>query len=184
MRRTQRGRNPEIHTESRKKRTNFLETYHAKSQSKPRREHSCNPQLSTKVHAETVSERLANATVVLKKIMNAPDKGIPQDLLDGAHCIVVVPGVKKAAFVVGGKYGRGFMSCRDEHGHWSSPGAVRIEGGSLGWQIGASETDLILLVMNESGMQRLLQSKFTLGRVLMLLPAQSGEMQPLKLTPK
>ena len=118
---------------------------------------------ATNIHAETVSERLGNATVVLKEMMKAPDKGIPQDLLDRAQCLVVVPGVKKAAFVVGGKYGRGFISCRDEHGRWTSPGAVRMEGGSVGWQIGASETDVILLVMNESGMHRLLESKFTLG---------------------
>lgn len=119
--------------------------------------------LSTNIHAETVSERLSSATLVLKEIMDAPDQSIPQDLLDRAQCIVVVPGVKKAAFVVGGKYGRGFISCRDEAGRWSSPGAVRIEGGSVGWQIGASETDVVLLVMNERGMRRLLESKFTLG---------------------
>lgn len=118
---------------------------------------------STIAHAETVAERLSSATVVLKEIMQAPDKRMPQDLMDRAHCIVIVPGVKKAAFVVGGRYGRGFISCRDEHGRWSSPGAVRIEGGSVGWQIGASETDVVLLVMNESGMHRLLQSKFTFG---------------------
>jgi SH3 domain-containing YSC84-like protein 1 len=97
-------------------------------------------------HAETVAERLSSATTVLEEIMTAPDKGIPQDLLDKAHCIVAVPGVKKAAFVVGGKYGRGFISCRDENRRWSSP------GGSVGWQIGASETDVVLLVMNQSGM--------------------------------
>ncbi len=118
---------------------------------------------STATRAETASERLGNATVVLKEIMNTPDKGIPQELLDGAHCIVVVPGVKKAAFVVGGKYGRGFISCRGEKRPWSAPGAMRMEGGSVGWQIGASETDVVLLVMNQSGMRRLLQSKFTLG---------------------
>lgn len=118
---------------------------------------------SMSAHGETVSERLNSATVVFNEIMKAPDKGIPQDLFDRAHCIVVVPGVKKAAFVVGGKYGRGFISCRDEHRRWSSPGNVRMEGGSVGWQIGASETDVVLLVLNESGMHRLLQSKFTLG---------------------
>src|SRR5581483_11858592 len=84
-------------------------------------------------------------------------------LLNGAQCIVVVAGVKKAGFVVGGKYGRGFISCRDKNRHWSTPGAVRMEGGSVGWQIGASETDVVLLVMNEGGMRRLLQSQFTLG---------------------
>ena len=118
---------------------------------------------STTVLAETVSERLSTATEVLIEVMNTPDQGIPQDLLDKAHCLIVVPGVKKAAFVVGGKYGRGFLSCRDENRGWSAPGAVRMEGGSVGWQIGASETDVILLVMNQSGMRRLLESKFTLG---------------------
>lgn len=118
---------------------------------------------STTTHAETVSERLNSATVTLSEIMDTPDKGIPQDLLDKAHCIVVVPGVKKAAFVVGAKYGRGFISCRENNHRWSAPGAMRMEGGSIGWQIGASETDVVLLVMNQSGMHRLLQSKFTLG---------------------
>ena len=119
--------------------------------------------VSMTARAETVSERLSSATVTLKEIMNTPDKGIPQDLLNRAQCIVVVPGVKKAAFVVGGKHGRGFISCREGNHGWSSPGALRMEGGSVGWQIGASETDVVLLVMNESGMHRLLQSKFTLG---------------------
>jgi lipid-binding SYLF domain-containing protein len=118
---------------------------------------------SITARAENVSDRLNTATVTLKEIMSAPDKGIPQDLLDKAHCIVVVPGVKKAAFVVGGKYGRGFISCRDQNRRWTSPGTMRMEGGSVGWQIGASETDVVLLVMNESGMHRLLQSKFTSG---------------------
>ncbi|MDQ2776619.1 MAG: lipid-binding SYLF domain-containing protein [Acidobacteriota bacterium] len=118
---------------------------------------------SATAHAETVSERLGSATVTLNEIMSTPDKGIPQDLLNRAHCIAVVPGVRKAAFVVGGKYGRGFLSCREGNFGWSSPGALRMEGGSIGWQIGASETDVILLVMNETGMHRLLQSKFTLG---------------------
>ena len=96
--------------------------------------------------------------------MSAPDKGIPQDLLDKAHCIVIVPGLKQGAFIVGGKYGRGSVSCRAGEGHgWSAPGAVRVEGGSLGFQIGASETDVILLVRNASGAKKLLSSQFTLG---------------------
>ena len=104
-------------------------------------------------------------TLVLDEILSAPDKGIPDDLLDKAYCVVVVPGVKKIAFGVGAKYGRGFISCRDlaHHTGWGAPGAVRMEGGTLGFQIGASETDVVMLVMNESGMRRLLQSKFTLG---------------------
>jgi len=117
------------------------------------------------LRAETASEQLKTATIVLEEILNAPDKGIPQDWLDKAYCVVVVPGVKKVAFGVGGKYGRGFIACRDltHHTGWGAPGAVRMQGGSLGFQIGASETDVVMLVMNESGMRRLLQSKFTLG---------------------
>jgi lipid-binding SYLF domain-containing protein len=96
--------------------------------------------------------------------MSAPDNGIPQDLLEKSHCIVIVPGLKKGAFVVGGKFGRGFLSCRASSGRgWSAPGAVRVEGGSVGFQIGASETDVVLLVMNARGADKLLSSQFTLG---------------------
>jgi lipid-binding SYLF domain-containing protein len=96
--------------------------------------------------------------------MAAPDKGIPEDMLANAHCIVIVPGLKTAAFVFGGKFGKGYVSCRSKTGPgWSAPGTVRIEGGSVGFQIGGSETDLIMLVMNERGAQKLLSSKFTLG---------------------
>jgi SH3 domain-containing YSC84-like protein 1 len=109
-------------------------------------------------------KRLNEATAVLSEIMAAPDKGIPEDMLGNAHCIVIVPGLKTAAFVVGGKYGKGYVSCRSKGGvGWSSPGTVRIEGGSVGFQIGGSETDLIMLVMNERGVEKLLSSKFTLG---------------------
>jgi lipid-binding SYLF domain-containing protein len=109
-------------------------------------------------------QRLAEAAVVFEEVMKSPDKGIPQDLLGKAHCIVVVPGLKKAAFIVGGKYGKGYVSCRNAGGSgWSAPGTVRIEGGSVGFQIGGSETDAILLVMNKSGMDKLLSSEFTLG---------------------
>ncbi len=94
--------------------------------------------------------------------MATPDKGIPEDLLANAHCIVIVPSVKTAAFLIGGKYGRGYVTCR-HHGDWSAPGAVRIEGGSFGFQIGGSTTDLIMLVMNQGGEEKLLSSKFTLG---------------------
>jgi lipid-binding SYLF domain-containing protein len=109
-------------------------------------------------------KRLNEASNVLTEIMSTPDKGIPQDLLSNAHCIVIVPSLKTAAFVVGGKYGKGYLSCR-KHGAagWSAPGTVRIEGGSVGFQIGGSETDVIMLVMNQGGRDKLLQSKFTLG---------------------
>jgi len=107
-------------------------------------------------------KRLDDAAMVFSEIMATPDKGIPQDLLADAHCIVIVPGLKTAAFLVGGKYGKGYVSCRYKNG-WSAPGAVRIEGGSFGLQIGGSETDLVMLVMNQGGEARLLSDKFTLG---------------------
>ncbi|MCX6633362.1 MAG: lipid-binding SYLF domain-containing protein [Candidatus Solibacter sp.] len=109
-------------------------------------------------------KRLNESAAVFSEVMATPDKGIPQDLLANAHCIVIVPGLKTAAFVVGGKYGKGYVSCRSKSGvGWSAPGTVRIEGGSVGFQIGGSTTDLIMLVMNERGAEKLLASKFTLG---------------------
>jgi SH3 domain-containing YSC84-like protein 1 len=109
-------------------------------------------------------KRLDEATAVLTEIMGTPDRGIPQDLLENAHCVVIVPGLKTAAFLVGGKYGKGYVSCRNKSGvGWSAPGTVRIEGGSVGFQIGGSTTDLIMLVMTERGADKLLASKFTLG---------------------
>lgn len=109
-------------------------------------------------------KRLNEATAVFSEIMAAPDKGIPHDLLGNAHCIVIVPGLKTAAFVVGGKYGKGYLSCRNKTAAgWSAPATVRIEGGSVGFQIGGSSTDLIMLVMNAKGADKLLGSKFTLG---------------------
>src|ERR1019366_8719829 len=110
------------------------------------------------------AKRLDEAAAVLSEVMGAPDKGIPQELLENAHCIVIVPDLKTGAFIVGGKYGKGYMSCRNKSGPgWSAPGTVRIEGGSVGFQIGGSSTDLIMLVMNERGADKLLSSKFTLG---------------------
>lgn len=110
------------------------------------------------------AERLDRAAVVFQEIMESADRGIPQELLNKAHCAVIVPGLKKGAFIVGAKYGRGFFSCRSRKGAgWTAPAAIRIEGGSFGLQIGGSETDVIMLVMNERGSQRLLSSKFTLG---------------------
>jgi lipid-binding SYLF domain-containing protein len=110
------------------------------------------------------AKRLDEAAAVLSEVLAAPDKGIPQDLLAKAHCIVIVPSLKTAAFGVGGKYGKGYLSCRNTSGSgWSAPGTVRIEGGSVGFQIGGSTTDLIMLVMSERGADKLLSSKFTLG---------------------
>ena len=116
------------------------------------------------LYAEAAQERLADATEVFNEIMRAPDNGIPQDLLTKAHCVVIVPGLKQAAFGVGGKYGRGFAVCRrTTSAGWGAPAAVRVEGGSFGFQIGASSTDVVMLVMNERGMRRLLEDKFTVG---------------------
>lgn len=110
------------------------------------------------------ARRLNEAATVFSEVMATPDRGIPEDLLANAHCIVIVPGLKTAAFIVGGKFGKGYLSCRKKNGvGWSAPGTVRIEGGSVGFQIGGSETDLIMLVMNERGADKLLSSKFTLG---------------------
>jgi lipid-binding SYLF domain-containing protein len=108
-------------------------------------------------------ERLATAAVVLGEMTAASDSGIPQSLLAKARCVVVVPGVRRLALGVGGQYGRGYISCRKDAGQWSAPGGIRVEGGSIGFQIGGSETDLILLVLNERGVDRLLSSRFTVG---------------------
>ncbi|MBI2680107.1 MAG: lipid-binding SYLF domain-containing protein [Candidatus Solibacter usitatus] len=114
--------------------------------------------------SDTAAERLKESAEVLREIMSAPDKGIPDDLLEKAQCVVIVPGMKKAAFIVGAKYGRGFIECRKASGHgWSAPAAIKVEGGSFGFQIGGSETDAIMLVMNKRGAEKLLESKFTLG---------------------
>jgi SH3 domain-containing YSC84-like protein 1 len=119
---------------------------------------------TTAVWADTAQERLTEASSVFSEIMKTPDKGIPQDLLSRADCVIILPNVKKAAFVVGGEYGKGFAECRNTAGAgWGAPAAVKLEGGSLGFQIGGSSTDLILLVMNRHGMDKLMQDKFTLG---------------------
>src|SRR5579871_2979540 len=110
------------------------------------------------------AKRLGDAAAVFSEVMAAPDKGIPEEMLEHAHCIVIVPDLKTAAFIVGAKYGKGVLSCRSKVGPgWSAPATVRIEGGSVGFQIGGSSTDLIMLVMNERGAEKLLSDKFTLG---------------------
>jgi lipid-binding SYLF domain-containing protein len=109
-------------------------------------------------------ERLDDAASLFSEIMGTPDRSIPQDLLDKSSCVVLVPDLKKGAFVIGGKYGRGFAVCRNPGGQgWGPPAAIRIEGGSVGFQIGVSSTDVVLLVMNERGMKKLTSSKFTIG---------------------
>ena len=120
--------------------------------------------LSAKSKDNEPAKRLDEAAAVFSEVMTAPDKGIPEELLSHAHCIVIVPDLKTGAFIVGGKYGKGYLSCRNKVGTgWSAPGTVRIEGGSVGLQIGGSSTDLVMLVMNERGSDKLLADKFTLG---------------------
>jgi lipid-binding SYLF domain-containing protein len=114
--------------------------------------------------ATEADKRLEAASTVFSEVMSISEKSIPQDLLNSAECVVIVPGMKKGAFIVGGKYGRGFMSCRKGDGlGWSAPGAIKVEGGSFGFQIGGAETDVIMLVMNKAGVSKLMSSKFTLG---------------------
>jgi len=114
--------------------------------------------------ADADDRRLTAAAEVFRDVMGISDKSIPQDLLEKAECAVIVPGLKKGAFIVGGKFGRGFVICRNSNRvGWGSPAAIRVEGGSVGFQIGGAETDVIMLVMNRRGADRLLSSKFTLG---------------------
>ena len=119
---------------------------------------------STPARADTAAERLSLSATVLKEVMTTPDKSIPEDLLKSSYCVVIVPHVKNASFGVGGKYGRGFILCRnDNKTGWGAPAAIRIEGGSVGFQIGVSESDLVMLVMDKSSIAGLLSSKFTVG---------------------
>ncbi len=109
-------------------------------------------------------DRLNTSAEVFRQIMAMPDKGIPQDLLEKAQCVVIVPGVKKGAFIVGAEYGKGYFTCREHRDRgWTAPGAVIVEGGSFGFQIGGEETDVVMLVMNDDGERRLLSSQFKLG---------------------
>jgi lipid-binding SYLF domain-containing protein len=107
-------------------------------------------------------KRLRSATDTLREIMTTPDRAIPRGLLNRSRCLAVVPGMKKAAFIVGGEYGRGYALCRSEWG-WSAPAPIRLAGGSFGLQLGADSTDIVFLVMNERGMTRLLSDKFKIG---------------------
>lgn len=109
-----------------------------------------------------LDERLTGAEAVIKEVMATPDKGIPQSILAGASCVVVVPGFKKGAFVVGAQYGQGAATCRTSKG-WSSPVFVQLAGGSFGFQIGGQSTDLVLVAMNQNGLQEMLKNKFKIG---------------------
>jgi lipid-binding SYLF domain-containing protein len=111
---------------------------------------------------ETPDHRLRTSGAVFHEIMSAPDRGIPHDLLDKAQCVVIVPELKKAAFIVGAEYGRGFAVCRN-HGVWGGPAAIRFSGGSFGFQIGGESTDIVLLVMSRRGMEKLATDKFKIG---------------------
>jgi lipid-binding SYLF domain-containing protein len=112
-----------------------------------------------------VGDRVVSAAVVLKEIAEIPEKGIPKDLLDKSVCVAVIPSMKKGGFVFGAAYGKGVMACRTDNGDgpWSAPSLLTLEGGSFGLQIGAQAVDLVLVVMNLSGLDSLLDSKFTLG---------------------
>jgi lipid-binding SYLF domain-containing protein len=110
----------------------------------------------------TEAKRIQEAATVLREIHAVPDKDVPQDLWDKAQCVIVVPSLKKAAFIFGGEYGKGLMSCRRDNG-WSAPVFMQLEKGSWGLQIGAESIDLVLLVMNKNGMEKLLQDKVSLG---------------------
>ena len=113
---------------------------------------------------KATDERLANAAKAFDEIMSASDKGIPGSVLNKAECVVVVPGMKKGGFIVGGSFGRGAVSCRGKNKTgWGAPAMVELGGGSVGFQIGAEATDVVMLIMNREGIDSLLKSKFTLG---------------------
>src|SRR5499427_10850380 len=115
---------------------------------------------------EKENARLKESATVLKEILGTPDKGIPRDLMNKAECVVVFPSVKKAAFIVGGSYGRGAITCRsgeDFRGPWSAPAMFALEAGSVGFQIGGEATDFVLLIMNEKGANSVMSSKVKLG---------------------
>jgi lipid-binding SYLF domain-containing protein len=111
--------------------------------------------------AQTMA-RMENTVAVFDDVMSMGDRAIPIDLLKKAQCVAIVPGLKKGALVVGAKYGRGFVSCRTDSG-WSAPAGIRMEGGSVGFQVGGTEIDVILAIMNTRGVDRLLSNRFTLG---------------------
>lgn len=124
------------------------------------------PVASSLLFAESsnAAKRLGDSATVINEMMGADDKGIPQSLIDSSSCVVVIPGLLKGAFIFGGKYGRGYMTCRNDNGiGWKSPAAVRVEGGSFGLQIGGSATDVIMIVKSEKGAEKLMQSRFTVG---------------------
>lgn len=108
-------------------------------------------------------KRLSRATDVFQEIMKTPDKGIPEDLLDKAECVAIVPGLKKGGLGLGGKYGKGLIMCRKPNRNWTAPSFITIEGGSVGFQIGFTQIDVVMLFMNKSGVDKLIGDKFTIG---------------------
>jgi len=106
--------------------------------------------------------RVDSAEEVLHEIMQTPDKGIPQDLMEKAYCVGIIPSLKRAGFIVGAKYGKGVVTCRVGNG-WSAPSTIVIDAGNIGFQIGVGETDVVFTVMNETGENRLMKDKFTIG---------------------
>jgi len=109
-----------------------------------------------------LDERLTDSQNIINEIMGTPDKSIPNSILSGASCVVVIPAYKKGAFIVGAQYGQGVATCRTGHG-WSSPVFVQLAGGSVGFQIGGQSTDLVLIAMNQNGLQHMLKNKFKIG---------------------
>ncbi len=115
--------------------------------------------------ANEVNDRVVRSAVVLRELTEIREKGIPSDLLNKSACVAIIPSVKKAAFIFGGNYGKGVISCRTDsgNGQWSAPSMILLGGGSFGLQIGGSATDLVLLILNIHGLESLLDTKFTLG---------------------
>jgi lipid-binding SYLF domain-containing protein len=115
--------------------------------------------------ADEVNDRVVRAAIVLKEVAQISERSIPQDLLDRSACVAIIPGLKRGGFIFGGSYGKGVISCRTQNGDgpWSAPTMFSLQGGSFGLQIGAQSVDLVLVIMNLSGIESLLNSKFTLG---------------------
>jgi lipid-binding SYLF domain-containing protein len=122
--------------------------------------------LTVPLFASTLNDdikRIDTAAAVFGEIMHAPDGGIPRDLIERAHCVGIIPNMKRAGFIVGAKYGKGVITCRRGDGKWSAPSMVILEGGSIGFQLGAGETDVVFTINNKMGEDKLDQDKFTIG---------------------
>jgi len=119
------------------------------------------------------NKRIEDSAAVIQSLRSAPDNGIPDSVWDKAHCVAVMPGVKKAAFVLGGEFGKGVVSCRTPDG-WSAPVFLNLEKGSVGLQFGGESTDIVLLIMNERGIDKLMQNKVTLGGDMSLAAGPVG----------